>query len=66
MSQRDLSDVTGYTYTFLANGQTPADGWTGLFKKGEKVRLRLINGSAMTFCDVRIPGLKMTLVWCNV
>ncbi|MEW7988499.1 MAG: copper resistance system multicopper oxidase [Candidatus Thiodiazotropha sp.] len=62
MSQRDLSDVTGYTYTFLANGRTPADGWTGLFRKGEKVRLRFINGSAMTFFDVRIPGLKMTVV----
>lgn len=62
MSQRDLSDVTGYTYTFLTNGQTPADGWTGLFKRGEKVRLRFINGSAMTFFDVRIPGLKMTVV----
>ncbi len=62
MSQRDLSDVTGYTYTFLTNGQTPADGWVGLFKKGEKVRLRFINGSAMTFFDVRIPGLKMTVV----
>ncbi|MEW8029021.1 MAG: copper resistance system multicopper oxidase [Candidatus Thiodiazotropha sp.] len=62
MSQRDLSDVTGYTYTFLTNGHTPADGWTGLFRKGEKVRLRFINGSAMTFFDVRIPGLKMTVV----
>jgi CopA family copper-resistance protein len=62
MSQRDLSDVTGYTYTFLTNGQTPADGWMGMFKKGEKVRLRFINGSAMTFFDVRIPGLKMTVV----
>jgi len=62
MSQRDLSDVTGYTYTYLMNGQTPADGWMGLFKRGEKVRLRFINGSAMTFFDVRIPGLKMTVV----
>jgi CopA family copper-resistance protein len=62
MSQRDLSDVTGYTYTFLMNGQTPADGWFGRFKKGEKIRLRFINGSAMTFFDVRIPGLKMTVV----
>ncbi|WP_304956588.1 copper resistance system multicopper oxidase [endosymbiont of Lamellibrachia barhami] len=62
MSQRDLSDVTGYTYTFLTNGQTPAEGWTGLFRKGEKIRLRFINGSAMTFFDVRIPGLKMTVV----
>ncbi len=62
MSQRDLSDVTGYTYTFLTNGRTPADGWSGLFRKGEKVRLRFINGSAMTFFDVRIPGLKMKVV----
>ena len=62
MSDRDLSDVTGYTYTFLMNGQTPTDGWTGLFKGGEKVRLRIINGSAMSFFDVRIPGLTMTVV----
>lgn len=62
MSQRDLSDVTGYTYTFLMNGQTPASGWTGLFNRGEKVRLRFINSAAMTFFDVRIPGLKMTVV----
>jgi CopA family copper-resistance protein len=62
MSDRDISDVTGYTYTFLTNGQTPADGWTGLFKKGEKVLLRFINAAAMTFFDVRIPGLKMTVV----
>ncbi len=62
MSDRDISDVTGYTYTFLTNGQTPAAGWTGLFKKGEKVLLRFINAAAMTFFDVRIPGLKMTVV----
>jgi len=62
MSDRDLSDVTGYTYTFLMNGQPPVTGWTGLFSRGEKVRLRFINGSAMTFFDVRIPGLKMTVV----
>ena len=62
MSQRDLSDVTGYTYTYLTNGVTPDKGWTGLFEKGDKIRLRFINGSAMTFFDVRIPGLKMTVV----
>ncbi|MEE8379134.1 MAG: copper resistance system multicopper oxidase, partial [Gammaproteobacteria bacterium] len=62
MSDRDISDVTGYTYTFLTNGQTPAAGWTGLFNKGEKVLLRFINAAAMTFFDVRIPGLKMTVV----
>lgn len=62
MSERDLSDVTGYTYTFLMNGHTPAEGWTGLFRRGEKVRLRFINSAAMTFFDVCIPGLKMTVV----
>jgi len=62
MSDRDISDVTGMTYTFLMNGQTPADGWTGLFKRGERVRLRIVNAAAMTFFDVRIPGLKMTVV----
>ena len=62
MSQRDLSDVTGSTYTFLMNGVTPVDGWLGLFKKGEKIRLRFVNGSAMTFFDVRIPGLTMKVV----
>ena len=62
MSDRDISDVTGYTYTYLMNGATPANGWLGLFKKGEKVRLRFINASSMSFFDVRIPGLKMTVV----
>jgi FtsP/CotA-like multicopper oxidase with cupredoxin domain len=62
MSERDLADVTGYTYTFLMNGQTPATGWSGLFRRGERVRLRFINSAAMTFFDVRIPGLNMTVV----
>jgi CopA family copper-resistance protein len=62
MSDRDISDVTGYTYTFLMNGVTPDDGWVGKFRRGEKVLLRFINSSAMTFFDVRIPGLKMTVV----
>ncbi len=62
MSAADLADVTGYTYTYLMNGQTPASNWTGLFAPGEKVRLRFINGSAMSYFDVRIPGLKMTVV----
>ncbi len=62
MSERDISDVTGYTYTFLMNGVTPADGWLGLFRRGERVRLRFINAAAMTFFDVRIPGLDMTVV----
>jgi CopA family copper-resistance protein len=62
MSPRDLSDVSGYTYTYLMNGATPAGNWTGLFRRGERVRLRFINGSSMTFFDVRIPGLKLTVV----
>ena len=62
MSDRDISDVTGYTYTFLMNGVTPVDGWLGTFKRGERLRLRIINASAMTFFDLRIPGLKMTVV----
>jgi len=62
MSQRDLSDVTGYTYTYLMNNKTPREGWRGIFKPGEKVLLRFVNTSAMTFFDVRIPGLKMTVV----
>jgi CopA family copper-resistance protein len=62
MSDRDISDVTGMTYTFLMNGQTPEQAWTGLFKAGEKIRLRIINGAAMTIFDVRIPGLKMTVI----
>ena len=62
MSEADISDVTGYTYTFLMNGQTPDGNWFGQFQKGEKVRLRFINSAAMTIFDVRIPGLKMTVV----
>ena len=62
MSDRDISDVTGYTYTFLMNGQTPDADWTALFQKGEKVRLRFINAAAMSIFDIRIPGLKMTVV----
>ena len=62
MSAADLADVTGYTYTYLMNGQPPAANWTGLFTPGEKVRLRFINGSGMSYFDVRIPGLKMTVV----
>ncbi|MGE3344340.1 MAG: copper resistance system multicopper oxidase [Vicinamibacterales bacterium] len=62
MSPTDLSDVTGYTYTYLMNGTAPAGNWTGLFTPGERVRLRFINGAAMSYFDVRIPGLKMTVV----
>lgn len=62
MSDRDIADVTGATYTYLMNGNTPDDNWPCLFKRGDKVRLRFINGSAMSIFDVRIPGLKMTVI----
>ncbi|WP_032606118.1 copper resistance system multicopper oxidase [Pseudomonas syringae] len=62
MDPTDLADVSGATYTYLMNGQAPNMNWTGLFNPGERIRLRLINGSSMTYFDVRIPGLKMTVV----
>lgn len=62
MNPTDLADVSGATYTYLLNGRPPAANWTGLFTPGERVRLRFINGSAMSYFDVRIPGLKMTVV----
>ncbi|WP_456401993.1 copper resistance system multicopper oxidase [Hydrogenimonas sp.] len=62
MSDRDLADITGYTYTFLMNGRTDRQDWRALFRSGERVRLRFINQSAMTNFDVRIPGLKMRVV----
>ena len=62
MNPTDLADVSGYTYTYLMNGQAPLKNWTRLFRPGEKIRLRFINGSAMTYFDIRIPGLKMTVV----
>jgi CopA family copper-resistance protein len=62
MDPTDLADVGGTVYTYLMNGATPAGNWTALFRRGERVRLRFINGSSMSFFDVRIPGLKMTVV----
>ena len=62
MDPTDFADVTGYTYTYLMNGLTPDANWTGLFRSGERVRLRFIAAGAMTLFDVRIPGLTMTLV----
>jgi CopA family copper-resistance protein len=62
MDATDLEDVTGATYTYPINGLTPEQNWTALFTPGQRIRLRFINVSAMTFHDVRIPGLKMTVV----
>ena len=62
MNQRDLADVSGDAYTYLMNGMSPLSNWTGLFQRGERIRLRFINGSSMSIFDVRIPGLKLTVV----
>jgi CopA family copper-resistance protein len=62
MNPTDLADVGSAAYTYLLNGAPPAANWTGTFVPGERVRLRLINGSSMSFFDVRIPGLRMTVV----
>ena len=62
MDPRDISDVNGSTYTYLINGHGPAENWTGLFRPGERVRLRIINASAMSIFNFRIPGLAMTVV----
>lgn len=62
MTPTDLSDVNANTYTYLLNGVAPAGNWTGVFTPGEKVLLRFINGSSMTYFDIRIPGLRMTVV----
>jgi CopA family copper-resistance protein len=62
MNPTDLADLSSATLTFLMNGTTPAGNWTGLFKPGERVRLRFINGAGNTFYDVRVPGLKLKVV----
>ena len=62
MDPRDILDVNGTTYTYLINGHGPEQNWTGLFRPGERVRLRIINASAMSIFNVRLPGLPMTVV----
>jgi CopA family copper-resistance protein len=62
MDPRDVLDVSGSTYTYLINGHGPEENWTGIFRPGERVRLRIINASAMSIFNVRIPGLAMTVV----
>ncbi|MDF2381793.1 copper resistance system multicopper oxidase [Nostoc ellipsosporum NOK] len=62
MDPTDVLDVTGAAYTYIVNGHGPRDNWTGLFKPGERVRLRVINASAMTNFNVRVPGLPLTIV----
>jgi len=62
MSPTDLADLSADVLTYLMNGTTPAGNWTGLFRPGERVRLRFINGAASTFYDVRIPGVELVVV----
>ena len=62
MNPTDLADLSSATLTFLMNGTTPAGNWTGLYKPGDRLRLRFINGASNTFYDVRIPGLRLTVV----
>lgn len=62
MDPTDIADVTGATYTYLLNGKNADENWTGLFGAGDRVRLRIINAAAMTYFDLNIPGLVMTVV----
>ena len=62
MAPTDIADVAGHHYTYLMNGQGPETGWYGLFTPGERVRLRVINAAAMSYFNLRIPGLPMTVV----
>jgi CopA family copper-resistance protein len=62
MNPTDLADLSAATLTYLMNGTAPAGNWTGLFSRGERVRLRFINAASNSFYDVRIPGLTMTVV----
>ena len=62
MDPTDILDVTGATYTYLINGHGPRENWTGLFRPGERVRLRIINAGAQSIFNIRIPGLAMTVV----
>lgn len=62
MDPTDIADVTGFTYSYLLNGQSANQNWTTLFRPGERIRMRFINAGAMTHFDVRIPGLEITLV----
>ena len=62
MDPSGLEAPSGETYTYLMNGQPPGANWTALFRPGERIRLRIINASAATYYDVRIPGLAMSVV----
>jgi len=62
MNPTDLADLSAATLTFLMNGTTPAGNWSGLFQRGDRVRLRFINAASNSFYDIRIPGLKLTVI----
>ena len=62
MNPTDLADLSAATLTFLMNGTTPAGNWSGLFQRGDRVRLRFINATSNSFYDVRVPGLQLTVI----
>jgi CopA family copper-resistance protein len=62
MDPADIADVSATTYTYLINGHGPQENWTGLFRPGERVRLRVINASSMSIFNIRIPGLRLSVV----
>src|SRR3546814_15217443 len=62
MDPADIADVTAATYTYLVNGHGPQENWNGLFRPGERVRLRIINAATLSIFHIRIPGLPMTVV----
>src|SRR5690606_17005248 len=62
MDPTDILDVSGAAYTYLVNGASPRANWTGLFRPGERVRLRIINAAAMTIFNLRMPGLRIRVV----
>jgi len=62
MDPADIADVSGAAYSFLMNGHSADENWTGIFKPGERVRLRIINASAMSIYNFRIPGLPFEII----
>jgi CopA family copper-resistance protein len=62
MDPTDIADTTGHIYTYLMNGHGPGGNWTGLFKPGDRIRLRFINASTMSYFNVRVPGLPLTVI----
>ena len=60
MMPTDIEDVQGFAA--LINGRSADAPFLAEFKPKERIRLRFINSSAMSYFDIRIPGLDMTVV----